>query len=526
MRRKLFFYMLTLAVIVIAFLAMGLFFLGHFSTAKETASNNLSFQMKTFDRQVSGYFSDLSRMGSALSESLTKMTDEFLMAKRTPFEDLNDDVKTTMELHDKLFDKLGQELMKTDCSGAFFLMNSTVKTSNPQSYTSKSGVYLQRYSIDKTDERLLLFRGITQLAEKRGIEPHRKWRQEFRTDEIADYDKFTERVKPPIDRKPFLTSISVLTGTSEKVLCFIVPMVGDYNVVYGFCGFEISELYFKSHFAQPSQLDHLTCMLFPGKTDVLKSADGFSAGVYGGYYLPPRGEFSVDNLGNGIVSLTSSDRNSSYVAKIQPVKLCDDDYILTVAYPKSEYDRAIANNVFSVVSLVLLLVGATVIVSVFFSNRFLSPLLKGIEQIHSKEHKNAKSAFIEIDDLFAFLAEQDRLHEEETEKLRTRCDEQGDLIEQNQADIEKLKYSRKNEISPDDYEMFKIGLTTLTKTEKTIFQLYLDGKDAYEIMDICRIQKGTLKYHNHNILGKLGVSSRKQMLRYALLLKQESEETL
>lgn len=74
--------------------------------------------------------------------------------------------------------------------------------------------------------------------------------------------------------------------------------------------------------------------------------------------------------------------------------------------------------------------------------------------------------------------------------------------------------------------MFKVGLKTLTKTEKQIFRLYLDGKTADEIMEICRIQKGTLKYHNHNILGKLGVSSRKQMLRYATLLKQENDGSL
>lgn len=81
----------------------------------------------------------------------------------------------------------------------------------------------------------------------------------------------------------------------------------------------------------------------------------------------------------------------------------------------------------------------------------------------------------------------------------------------------------KTRYPPDDYEMFKTGLKTLTKTEKQIFGLYLEGKSANEIMEICHIQQGTLKYHNHNILGKLGVSSRKQMLRYATLLKQEAQ---
>lgn len=100
-----------------------------------------------------------------------------------------------------------------------------------------------------------------------------------------------------------------------------------------------------------------------------------------------------------------------------------------------------------------------------FSKRFLRPLLKGIEQIQKQEHKNAESEFVEIDDLFAFLAEQDRIKDEETEKLRTQCNEQGFSLEQKQADIDRLAYSRKNEVSPDDYEMFKTGLKTLTKTE-------------------------------------------------------------
>lgn len=92
-----------------------------------------------------------------------------------------------------------------------------------------------------------------------------------------------------------------------------------------------------------------------------------------------------------------------------------------------------------------------------------------------------------------------------------------------QTEIDRLAYSRKNEIDPDNYEAFEIGLKKLTKTEKTIFNLYLQGKTAKEIADILNIRESTLKFHNHNILEKLGVSSRKQMLRYATLLKQETQ---
>lgn len=68
-------------------------------------------------------------------------------------------------------------------------------------------------------------------------------------------------------------------------------------------------------------------------------------------------------------------------------------------------------------------------------------------------------------------------------------------------------------------EFFASQIKTLTPTEKTIFTLYLDGKGTKEIMTILNIKENTLKYHNKNIYGKLGVSSRKQMLEIASALK-------
>ena len=147
-----------------------------------------------------------------------------------------------------------------------------------------------------------------------------------------------------------------------------------------------------------------------------------------------------------------------------------------------------------------------------------------------QEHAGTKSDIIEIDDLFVYLAEQDKLRDLETENLKRRNEElatvtenQTNEIGKRQAEIERLAYSRKTEIDPDDYEMFKIGLKELTKTEKTVFDLYLQGKTAKEIADMLDIRESTLKFHNHNILEKLGVSSRKQMLRYATLLNQETQ---
>lgn len=268
MRRKLFLYMLALAAIVLAFLACGLFFFGHFATAKQNAANNLSFQMKTFERQVNKYFEDLTRMGTSLSESIAYKTDTFLQEEGVDFYSLNDDMIRISKLQDVLFDKLGTELLKTDCSGAFLMLNVTVNSTLDGADKSKTGLYFQRASLDESDETLLLYRGISQIGRERGVMPHRQWRLEFNVDELSDYDRYLQRSDAASNIAPFLTGISILTGTSERTMRFIVPIVGANNINYGICGFEISENFFKKDFAQPSQLEHLTSMIFP-QSDVL-----------------------------------------------------------------------------------------------------------------------------------------------------------------------------------------------------------------------------------------------------------------
>ena len=60
------------------------------------------------------------------------------------------------------------------------------------------------------------------------------------------------------------------------------------------------------------------------------------------------------------------------------------------------------------------------------------------------------------------------------------------------------------------------------KTEHSIFEMYLDGKSGKDIIESMGIKESTLKFHNSNIYEKLGVSSRKQMLRYATLYMNEN----
>ncbi|MBE6651640.1 MAG: hypothetical protein E7613_10070 [Ruminococcaceae bacterium] len=61
----------------------------------------------------------------------------------------------------------------------------------------------------------------------------------------------------------------------------------------------------------------------------------------------------------------------------------------------------------------------------------------------------------------------------------------------------------------------KEQLITLTPTERLIYNCYIDGKTTKDIMKELSITENTLKFHNKNIYGKLGVTSRKQLIEYS-----------
>lgn len=64
-------------------------------------------------------------------------------------------------------------------------------------------------------------------------------------------------------------------------------------------------------------------------------------------------------------------------------------------------------------------------------------------------------------------------------------------------------------------EYFRTQLATLTPTERTVYELYVDGKSTKEVLAVLGITENTLKYHNKHIYSKLGVSSRKELRELA-----------
>lgn len=535
LRWRLFGSMLLLTAILMSALASGLFLCGRFSSTKKETAQTLALQMEVFERDMTSYWEKSAVLSIHLSQTITELLEDYLAKQNIPFSHLTDSPVHIAGLQNHVIGPLCQSLRQSDCSGAFVLFNTTVNSRIEHSELSRSGLYLQKSGNEIADDRLLLYRGLADAGKNYGITPHRKWRLEFQSDLFPNYAELLSHAAPPLDTAYRITDLFTLPGTSEQAVLMTIPLIGKDGTIYGLCGFEISQSYFKTFHTQPTNLSHMVCLLTTGTDGILDAEVGLSCGVSNGYYFAPKGNLTVKNLGGGL-TLFSGESNS-YIGVLKEVFLSyrNQTLVAAVLIPKEDYDNAIIKSIMQTVLLVLLLLFVTLVCCFYFSRRFISPILKSLAKIKSENRDGEISCIMEIDDLFAFLDEQDRAHERalaaltqekqeaqnEKDRLQDAFDRAQEKYESAQAQISRLAYDRKQEVDPADYQQFLRGIDTLTPTERKIFSYYLSGKSVKDILAIAAIKESTLRYHNKNIYSKLGVNSLKQLLRYAALMQQD-----
>ena len=251
--------------------------------------------------------------------------------------------------------------------------------------------------------------------------------------------------------------------------------------------------------------------------------------IAGNYYLTGNHwnyNLNVSDTHEGFVHYSSE--SGTYGGKVASLKLYPngspfegEEWAVAILMPKDILHTAVKGNssMFTVVVIVLLAI--SILASIFVSKHYLKPVNKAIEAIKNDPHATLESdsPFVEISDLFEFLASKDQEHEDELRRLSEEKTAKEAESERVQTHIAHLTDERLPQVSDEEFEYFMQCLHTLTAKEREIFDLYLEGKKAKEIMEICSINQNTLKYHNRNIYSKLGISSRKQLLEYAVLMK-------
>lgn len=515
LRDKLFSYMLVMTIVILIVLGLSMLMFGEFPTTEDTTVASLNLQMEVFNREIVAHQEELAMRSTGLSESLTRAIEAYLHNNNLTFDTLNNSPEHLNNLHSHFLGTVSDALLQSDSSGAFVLLDATVNTSLDHASLSKSGIYLQKMFPSLADSTLLLLRGNAKLGKENGFMPHRKWELEFNAADFPSYDALKQTSSDtPLDKAYRITEAVMIPGTSERVMLVAVPLIGYNGDIYGICGFEIAETTFKISHAQPTMLERMICLFSPAGESIDMSKT-FCCGTEDGYFLPPSGILHTGQEGELCIF---ENADNKYIGVTKELNVQEDNsFMLSLMIPYKDYKDAVVSSTSRIVVLIILLAVFAVSCCYFFSKQFIAPIMKGLEQIHHSEHGFAYSGIHEIDDLFAFLAEKDKDYEVTIDALNSEKEEMQEKMEKVQAEIDRLSYSRKKEIDPDDYENFLIGIKSLTKTERNIFEMYLAGKTAQEITETIGIKESTLKFHNHNIYEKLGVSSRKQMLRFAAI---------
>ena len=526
MRRRLALYLILALVMLMSLILMLLNFLGIMNPANYQIINALEGQLSSYARSIERDYDRIAAYAISYSKQMETEIQNYLSENALSFEELENNAQAITELQCVLYDTVYLNMQLAPSSGAFYILDTTVnsKTVTPH----YSGIYLKYINLNSdstVNNDFSLYRGSFVVGNTNGITFHSGWQNEMKTD-------FFHTCEAEFSGGAYytLSPTVVIPETWESARYIYVPIHDLKGETIGVCGFEINDLFFQ--LAYKSADDRLGPVVYALLDD--------RQGEYNGQFSS--GRFSISNETAPVFRITEKkDRlifdfgSETCVGKAEEVRLGGDTFSVAVMLTQAQYDSITRQGQLKLSALLLIATVFSLLCCVYMSNRYVAPILKKIEQIKANEEVGNTLGIREIDDLFAFLAEKDshyeeqlselekakQLAEQEAERAKAAYDRALEEYQLAQSEIHQLSDEKKKEIVLEDYEYFICNLNTLTPTEYRIYELYLNGRSAREIMEITGIKENTLKYHNKNIYSKLGISSRKQLLRFAALKQHQ-----
>ena len=522
MRRRLASYLIASLVMFMSLILLLLNFFGIMNPTDHQIMDALDRQLSNYARNVERDYDRLAAYAISFSEQMEIALQNYLSENGLAFEDLENNAEAVTGLQCALYDTVYLNMQLAPSSGAFYILETTV---NSQTVIPRySGIYLKYINLNSdstVNNDFSLYRGSFIVGNENGITFHSGWQNEMQTDFFDTCDAaFADGAYYALS--PAVT----IPETWERARYVYVPIHDLKGDTIGVCGFEINDLLFQlAYKTEDDQLGPVVCALLDDRQ-----------GSYTGQFSSSR--FNASN--DAAAEFTTAEKDDwvifdfgteQCIGKEAAVHLGGDVFSAAIMLTRAQYDSFVQQGQNKIYVILFIATVFSFLCCVIMSNRYVAPILKKIEQIKTNGESGNSLGIREIDDLFDFLAEKDSHYEErllKLEKAKQQAEREAELakaaydraLEERQlaqSEIQQLSDEHKKEIVLEDYEFFICNLKTLTPTEYRIYELYLAGKSAKEIMEITGIKENTLKYHNKNIYNKLGVSSRKQLLRFASL---------
>ena len=517
MRRRFSLFLIAMIAAVLAVLVLLLSFFGVLNPADSSVDRVLTQQLDHTVEDLEKSAHDLAAHSVEFSKQITSLVQK-LERNGHSFDSLKNNKEVLAGLQADAYHIIYNNLQLADCSGAFYFLNTTVNDGLDNDYYN--GIYLKYTNLNaETTIRndICMFRGNAEIAKDNDINLHSAWEFEMESQVLPQIESLLNAENADPSKAWLLTTVYKVPQTYEyaRYLCTTITD-GNGNII-GVCGFEISDLYFRlSNQASSNEQEYLLLVCL---TDDGDSYAGQIAGNRSGYIPFVHGQFSVKESGK--FSKLSAE-GMTFIGKTEDVTIGTSTHTVAVMLNSEYYDAYISSSQMKLFVLLAFVAALAVAVSIWMSHYYVKPIIQAMEKIKAKE-TTARTRIPEINDLLDFLEAQDREHEAEVQRLHGEKTAVESQYEQVQTYVTHLADERMPEVNEDDFEMFLKHLSTLTPKEREIFDYYLAGKKAKEIMELAAINQNTLKYHNKNIYSKLGVTSRKQLLEYAALMKYRRE---
>lgn len=537
MRRRLVVYLAVIMLFLVLLLVLLLLLSGIIDPISAQTQRDLARQLESLTHAIQRQSDNQAAYAAEMSRQLTAALEEQLTDTNTTFAGLRNDPDALTAVQKKLFGVVCGSMLRVPCSGAFCFLNTTVNDALPQK--SYQGLYLKFANLvaeNTIQNDVCLFRGFASVARANNINLYSTWQLETQEGLFPQVEQLMQQECQAPCEDYLLTRVYPLPDSWETVRLLCAPVLDAGGQVIGVCGFEVSSLYFKLSNQMPqAEQPHLFCALLD------RSEDGYTGQVAGnrsGYFPSMHGVFTVDEAGD-MTTFYSEDGETAFIGRMQPVALGRTEHTVAVMIPAEDYRALVRAAQQKTAALLCIMAAFMLAAALWASKKYVAPILRDLERIKDGGKQEPEhSHILEIGDLFAFLALQDQEHEAALAALHREKQEASGQLDhlQNelrqvssdyrsaQQELSRLAYARTQEVDPDDFRFFLQGIHSLTPTEAKIFDLYLADKSAKEIVAILGITENTLKFHNKNIYNKLGVASRKQMLRYAALMRQQQKD--
>ena len=519
LRRRFMLYVASAIVTSVMLLLLLLSLFGVLNPADGRIETYLDNQLDNHATQTKHDIDKLAAYTLSFSNQMETVIEDYLTKNSLSFSDLTNNIEALTALQNQTYTTVYTNIRIAPCSGAFYILNTTVN--NTLKVPRCNGVYIKfanLYAESTINTKVALFRGSSEVARANNINLSSTWQNEMQTDAFSDMSIFTEK-------DYIISNVTKIPDTWERARYIYAPIHAKDGQVIGICGFELSDLYMQlAYSAADTESAQTVCALLD-KTDEGYVGE-FISNRSG--YVPPVCE-----------TITSEEHGSfykyqcgsyEYIGKEKEIII--DGNILTIAmmFPQKQYESIVHSGQAKNVAIFFIIALVALCTCLWLSKKYITPIRKSITQFKTNKTDYEPSGITEIDDLFAFLAEQDRKNEETLAEMESQKTQMQKTLEQinnehseAKQEIARLAYSRKNEVDPDDYEQFLMGIKTLTQMERTVFEHYLAGRKVKEIVEILGIKESTVRFHNRNIYSKLGVISLKQLLLFATIMNRDKK---